>query len=101
MQAGTTHQDYLDRFSTVIIPTLEAFKPELLLVSAGFDAHRADPLAALELTEETYRWLGEQLADIAKAHSQSRILSTLEGGYNVQVLAECVQSYLQGIESFL
>lgn len=101
LRAGTTHEDYLDRFSAVIIPALEAFKPQLLLVSAGFDAHRADPLAALELTEETYRWLGEQLAGIAKAHSQSRILSTLEGGYNIQVLAECVQSYLKGIESTL
>ncbi len=98
LQAGTDHQSYLKIFAEQIVPALNTFKPELLLVSAGFDAHRSDPLASLALNEITYHWLGEQLGNIARQHCHSRMLSTLEGGYNTRALADSVQAYLEGLE---
>lgn len=101
LPAGTTHAEYLQVFSEEILPALHEFKPELLLVSAGFDAHHADPLAALQLTEATYQWLGAELAGIARQHAQSRMLSTLEGGYHIHALQQSVAAYLAGIEATL
>jgi acetoin utilization deacetylase AcuC-like enzyme len=76
------------------VPALDAHKPELVFVSAGFDAHRDDPLAYLKLGDEDYRWVTELLADIAKRHAQGRIVSTLEGGYNVEALGRCVVEHV-------
>ena len=101
LRAGTNHAEYLQLFSELVLPALDDFKPELLLVSAGFDAHQSDPLAALQLTEATYRWLGAELAGIATKHAQSRMLSTLEGGYNIHALQKSVMAYLAGVEAIL
>ena len=101
LPAGTGDEAYRDIFSSKILPVLEDFKPELLLVSAGFDAHNADPLAMFNLNENTYRWLGEELGRLAREYSQSRLLSVLEGGYNTAALQASVKAYLQGVESAL
>jgi acetoin utilization deacetylase AcuC-like enzyme len=77
-------------FTAQILPALDAFRPELVLVSAGFDAHRSDPLAQLMLVEADYAWVTEQLLDIAARHAQSRLVSTLEGGYDLPALAASV-----------
>ena len=66
-----------------ILPALDAFRPELLLISAGFDAHRSDPLAQLMLDEADYAWVTEQLLEIARRHAGGRVVSTLEGGYDL------------------
>src|SRR4249919_381253 len=71
-----------------LLPALDAFRPQLLLVSAGFDAHRRDPLAQLQLEAEDYAWLTAELRAIADRHAGGRIVSTLEGGYDLQALRE-------------
>jgi acetoin utilization deacetylase AcuC-like enzyme len=78
------------------MPALDAFKPQLLFVSAGFDAHKADPLAGIALTEKTYQWLGQQLRAMANAHAGGKLLSVLEGGYNLDVLGPSVAAYING-----
>lgn len=70
-----------------ILPGLERFRPELILISAGFDGHSADPLANLELVEADYRWITETLRGVADRHAGGRVVSTLEGGYDLDALA--------------
>ncbi len=96
LHGGTGHNTYASIFEEQIIPVLEAWQPELLLVSAGFDAHQADPLAGMALTDETYQWLGSQLKAIANTYCGGKLLSVLEGGYNLDVLPGSVIAYLQG-----
>jgi acetoin utilization deacetylase AcuC-like enzyme len=76
------------------IPALERFKPQVVFVSAGFDAHRDDPLAYLKLEDDDYRWVTERLVDVAERHAEGRVVSTLEGGYNVDALARCVVEHV-------
>jgi acetoin utilization deacetylase AcuC-like enzyme len=77
------------------LPALEAFKPQLVFVSAGFDAHRDDPLAYLKLDDEDYRWITEQLVEVAERHAEGRVVSTLEGGYNTDALGRCVVEHVR------
>jgi acetoin utilization deacetylase AcuC-like enzyme len=72
-----------------LLPVLDSFRPQLVLVSAGFDAHRRDPLAQLELEADDYAWLTIELASIATRHAQGRIVSMLEGGYDLAALRDC------------
>ena len=72
-----------------LLPTLESFRPQLLFISAGFDAHRNDPLAQLELDADDFRWLTTELVAIAARHAHGRIVSMLEGGYDLAALREC------------
>jgi acetoin utilization deacetylase AcuC-like enzyme len=89
-------QEYRAIFSDAVMPALHAFKPQLLVVSAGFDAHAQDPLGGLAFTERTYEWLGQQLRTVANTYANGRLLSVLEGGYNLNVLGESVAAYCQG-----
>jgi acetoin utilization deacetylase AcuC-like enzyme len=73
-------------------------RPELVLVSAGFDSHRADPIGGLGLEVEDFDWLTVAVVEIANIYAQGRIVSLLEGGYNPQVLAECVATHLQMLQ---
>jgi acetoin utilization deacetylase AcuC-like enzyme len=77
------------------MPALEAFRPELIVISAGFDAHQLDPLGLLRLTEVDYAWITEQLVDVAGRHAQGRIVSCLEGGYHLWALARSVGAHLR------
>ena len=76
-------------WQTQLLPALEDFRPQLLLISAGFDAHRRDPLAQLELEAGDYAWLTTALRAIADRHARGRIVSVLEGGYDLQALRDC------------
>jgi acetoin utilization deacetylase AcuC-like enzyme len=96
LMGGTGDRTYQEIFAEDVLPALAAFKPQLLLVSAGFDAHKADPLAGLALTEATYGWLGKQMRTIADVHADGRLLSVLEGGYNLDVLGASVAAYIAG-----
>ncbi len=78
-------------------PALERHRPQLVFVSAGFDAHRDDPLAYLKLGDEDYRWVSEWLLDVAKRHAGGRVVSTLEGGYNVDALGRCVVEHVSAM----
>jgi acetoin utilization deacetylase AcuC-like enzyme len=84
-------------FNDILLPIGERFKPDLILVSAGFDAHWSDPLANLQLTKSGYYHLAQSLVSLARAFSEGRILFTLEGGYNPSTLKECVEMVLYAL----
>ena len=77
-----------------ILPAIDAWKPELILVSAGFDAHADDPLAGLEWQAEDYDWLTRRICDLAADHAQGRVVSCLEGGYDLAALAASVRAHV-------
>ena len=79
------------------LPALDRFRPELLFISAGFDAHRDDGLAELRLLESDYVWVTQQLRDVAQRHCAGRIVSVLEGGYDLHVLGRCVAAHLENL----
>ncbi|MDH5455934.1 MAG: histone deacetylase family protein [Gammaproteobacteria bacterium] len=84
------------------LPALSAFRPEFVFVSAGFDAHRDDDMSHVALTDADFRWVSERIVDIAKASASGRIVSVLEGGYELNSLARCVEAHirvLMGIHS--
>jgi acetoin utilization deacetylase AcuC-like enzyme len=97
MGAGSVEKDYLNAFQTQILPALHRFQPELVLISAGFDAHRDDPLANIQLTEESYGRMTQLVMEIAEKYCGGRIISVLEGGYNVQALARSVEAHLRSM----
>ncbi len=94
MEAGEGDKEYLAVFQKVLVPAADAFKPDVVIISAGFDAHRDDPLASMGLTENGYAELTRIVAGIARRHSQGRILSSLEGGYNLQALSASVERHV-------
>lgn len=78
-----------------VLPALEAHKPEMILISAGFDAHARDPLANLNLDEEDFAWATARLCDVAERHCEGRVVSTLEGGYDLSALAASVAAHVR------
>ena len=76
------------------LPALEAFKPELVCISAGFDAHRDDPLGGLDLVEADYAWITRELCALADRHAQGRVVSVLEGGYDLDALGRCAVAHV-------
>ncbi len=94
MAAGEGDQEYLDVFQRVLVPAADAFKPDFVVISAGFDAHKDDPLASMGLTEEGYAGLTRIVTAIARRHSRNRVLSCLEGGYNLAALSASVERHL-------
>jgi len=94
---GTSQEDYLSRFEGQVLPALAGFKPEFLLISAGFDAHRSDPLADLRLTEEGFARLTRWLKQVAAEYAGGRIISCLEGGYNLDALESSVAAHVSAL----
>ncbi|RDI45162.1 histone deacetylase family protein [Aquicella lusitana] len=97
LSAGTSGDVFREKVQTAWFDKLAAFKPQLIFFSAGFDAHTNDPLADLHLTEADYVWLTKRIADMAKNHCQGRMISVLEGGYNLEVLAQCVPAHVNAM----
>ncbi len=97
MSAGSSEREYVPAFQNRIIPAIDEFKPEIILVSAGFDAHRNDPLSSIRLNTETFGDFTRMLMAVAEVHSQGRIISFLEGGYNLQALAESVRAMMDAL----
>jgi len=95
LPAGTGDAEYLQIFNAILRPALKAYRPDVVLVSAGFDAHRDDPLAGMNLTTKGYVALTRVLKDIAAEFCQGRILCCLEGGYNLEALAASVEGHLR------
>ena len=77
------------------IPRLEAHRPEMIFISAGFDAHRDDDLGQMGLVEQDYAWITNRLKDVAARHAQKRIVSCLEGGYNLSALGRSVEAHIR------
>jgi acetoin utilization deacetylase AcuC-like enzyme len=82
-----------------LLPALDAFAPQMVLISAGFDAHKSDPLAQLLLDEVDYTWATEQLLDIARRHAGGRVVSTLEGGYDLLALGASAAAHVRVLMS--
>jgi acetoin utilization deacetylase AcuC-like enzyme len=97
MEAGEGDDDYRAVFQKVLVAAADDFKPEFVIISAGFDAHTDDPLASMGLTEAGYAELTEIVAGIAKRHTNGRILSSLEGGYNLTALAASVEAHVKAL----
>jgi acetoin utilization deacetylase AcuC-like enzyme len=95
LKAGTQGTEFRRKIESTALPALRKFKPELLLVSAGFDAHRDDPLADIELVEDDYRWITGELTAIAEDFCKGRLISALEGGYNLEALARSVAAHVE------
>lgn len=97
MEAGEGDDDYRAVFQNVLVAAADDFKPEFVIISAGFDAHKDDPLASMGLTEAGYAELTEIVAGIANRHANGRVLSSLEGGYNLTALAASVEAHVKAL----
>jgi acetoin utilization deacetylase AcuC-like enzyme len=96
---GAGSAEWRAEMERVVLPALDAFAPELILVSAGFDAHKADPLANLGLTEQDFAWAGKTLRQAALRHCKGKVVSTLEGGYDLGALAASASAYVSALRS--
>jgi acetoin utilization deacetylase AcuC-like enzyme len=92
---GTSRKDYLDKFSTALEAAASKCKPELVFISAGFDAHADDPIGSLGLDVDDFRVMTRAVRSIAQTHAQGRVVSCLEGGYDLQALAASVSAHLE------
>ena len=97
LRAGDGGGRFREAFETAILPRLTNFGPDLIVISAGFDAHRRDPLANLELVEEDFRWVTQKLMEIADGSAQGRVVSVLEGGYDLQGLSQSVAAHVAAL----
>lgn len=97
MPAGAGDAAYERAFMEQILPALDLFRPEAIILSAGFDAHRDDPLADIALTTGCFRWMTERVMECADRDANGRILSVLEGGYDLRRLGECVVTHVAAL----
>lgn len=97
LAAGAGSDEFKTVISEQLLPALEAFKPQLLMISAGFDAHKEDPLGQLRLSEADFTWITEALMDVADRHCEGRIVSVLEGGYNIDALGRAVFCHIRSL----
>jgi acetoin utilization deacetylase AcuC-like enzyme len=94
LRPGDGGDRFKEAFESRILPALHNFGPDVVLVSAGFDAHKDDPLANLQLTEPDFSWATGKIAEAADQHAQGRLVSMLEGGYNLTALARSVAVHI-------
>ena len=95
LEAGAKSEDFRAAVTDHWIPAIKRFEPEMIFVSAGFDAHVADDMSHVSLTDADYRWVAEQIVDAASGSASGRIVSTLEGGYELHSLARCVEAHIR------
>ncbi len=95
LSAGETNDDYIDVFENQLVPAAKNFRPNFILISAGFDAHIQDPLAGMQLTEKGYGQLTQIVVDLANEFCNGRLISLLEGGYNLEMLARSVAAHIE------
>jgi len=91
---GAGSKAFRDVMERVVLPRVDAFSPQLLIISAGFDAHRDDPLAGMNLVEDDFAWITERLCDLADRHCKGRVVSSLEGGYDLVALGACAAAHV-------
>ena len=97
LAAGSSGSTFRAAVERDWLPALEAHQPDIVFVSAGFDAHVDDPLADLRLVEEDYRWVTQFIVAVAKQYAQGRVVSTLEGGYDLDALARSVTAHIEAL----
>uniref|UniRef100_UPI0040485A54 histone deacetylase family protein n=1 Tax=Yoonia sp. TaxID=2212373 RepID=UPI0040485A54 len=91
---GAGSKAFRDVMARVVLPRVDAFSPQILIISAGFDAHQADPLAGMNLTEDDFAWVTEKLCDLADRHCKGRVVSSLEGGYDLVALGASAAAHV-------
>jgi acetoin utilization deacetylase AcuC-like enzyme len=94
---GNGSTEFRQAWTRELLPALDAFAPELVIISAGFDAHRRDPLAGLMLEAEDFAWITRELVALADRHAQGRVISLLEGGYDLEALAESAAAHVAAL----
>jgi acetoin utilization deacetylase AcuC-like enzyme len=94
---GTTGPRWRAVLEATILPAIDSFRPQLVMLSAGFDAHAADPLASLLLTETDFAWVTDRMVELADRHADGRVVSVLEGGYDPDALARSVVTHLRAL----
>ncbi len=99
MMPGSTDEHYHRAFDRQVLPRIAEFRPEFMLVSAGFDAHVDDPLAHMGLSTQAFEWMTVQALQLMRELGQPRLVSVLEGGYNLDALADCVEAHMKGLMS--
>jgi acetoin utilization deacetylase AcuC-like enzyme len=99
LRPGAGSAEFRAACDETVLPAIEQFAPELVLISAGFDAHRLDPLANLNLVDDDYAWITERLVEIADRHAGGRIVSSLEGGYSLTALRGSVSAHVAALEA--
>ena len=97
LRGGTAARVFRDAIERDWMPALHEYRPEFILVSAGFDAHRSDPLADLNLEAEDFAWITERICDVAETHCQGRVVSLLEGGYALDALAASAAVHVRSL----
>jgi acetoin utilization deacetylase AcuC-like enzyme len=97
LRPGDGSEKFKAAFAERILPRLEDFKPELIIISAGFDAHYRDPLANINLGEEDFSWATKKIMDVAERHAGGRVVSLLEGGYDLQALGNSVAAHVTAL----
>ena len=97
LAAGDGSEAFRNAWSKLGLPAIHSFEPDLILISAGFDAHERDPLAQLEVQDEDFRWITEELCDLATDSCRGRVASILEGGYDMQALASAARAHVEGL----
>jgi len=97
LQANSGSLEFREAVNAFWLPELNSFEPELILISAGFDAHQADHLAQLNLLEDDYHWVTQALCKVANQYANGKIVSMLEGGYNTDALARSVEAHIQAL----
>jgi acetoin utilization deacetylase AcuC-like enzyme len=97
LRSGDGGDQFRDAMQSIILPALDAFRPELIIVSAGFDAHHRDPLGGLRLTEKDYSWITLKVIEAADRHAGGRVVSVLEGGYDLQAMAASAGFHVQAL----
>jgi acetoin utilization deacetylase AcuC-like enzyme len=95
LRSGDAGPEFREAMQSRVLPALEKFAPDMLIISAGFDAHRLDPLGGLRLVEDDYVWITEKLMDVADRHAGGRIVSLLEGGYDLEGLSKSVAAHVE------
>lgn len=97
LEPFSTEREYRQAFQKLVVPEVKSFAPDLVLVSAGFDAHRDDPLGNQALDTDSFRWLTEEMLSIADTYAEGRLISLLEGGYDLHALGECCKVHLESL----
>ncbi len=95
MREGSGSKEYLDAFRMEILPTLDSYRPELIFISAGFDAHKDDPLANINLTEESFAAMTSMMMEAADKYCHGKLVSVLEGGYHLRALSQSVEAHIK------
>lgn len=95
MPAYTKGMEIRELIESAWMPRLEAFRPEMIFISAGFDSHREDDMGQLGLVEQDFIWITHRIKDVARRHGKGRIVSCLEGGYSLSALARSVEGHIR------